>query len=177
MKTTLIPGLLSIFILLNTVPVSGHGLSNNSDANVLVTGKDPYLMKVVIWPKNIEFVRPNYVTVSIIDTEKARHFEGQIRLSLWSGENNLRSTYLSRETFTDGLFKTRANFQKQGSYRLVVDMKNEETDLSLPVFFDIRDERTIPTVVGILSLISFVLLLGAVYAVRRKGRTIFSGRE
>ncbi len=146
-----------ILIVFTSAYVSAHGLSKDESKTILIEGMDNYLVKLIVSPKNIEFVRPNSVSVSVIDTEKAEHFSGKVDLSLKLQGSDTTNVNLARTNFENGLFKTRAFFHRPGEYRLDIHIVNDVTDMTFPFKFTVQDERIMS--LGIIGVSVMVLAI------------------
>jgi len=157
-----------LLILVGASASEGHGLSKDDSKTIVLKRIGKYSAKVVVAPKNIEFVRPNNITVSIIDTVMAEHFYGNVGISVSSMDTYPEIIKLSQNSFDKGLFKVRTYFQKKGKYSLNISIANKDTSLEFPFVFEVRDDRIAPATVLICSLFLFFLFLGLIYFIKQR---------
>jgi hypothetical protein len=152
-------------VVSTSIQVYAHGLSKENDRTILIQRNGVFMAKVVVYPQNIEFVRPNFLTVSIIDTEKAEHFYGKIKILLSIFNDSSQSMKLSQDIFSKGLFKIPVSFKEQGRYQLILSL--EEINMEFPFVFEVKDEKITPIIIAGCTALLFFLFIAGVFFIKR----------
>jgi hypothetical protein len=160
---------------LSFLPVVGHthGLSKNFDGQVLVTRDGRYMVKAVVTPKHLEFVREHAIRVSIIDIEQSEHYYGTIKMHLSRDNEDPGEVALSNSVFEKGLFKTFADIKAGGAYTIRLHLDGPDVKKTFSLAFTIEDKRKKPLMIIMITLMYFGCIPAFVYIVqRRKTATI-----
>ncbi len=145
-----------------------HGLTKEIDGTIMIEGDERFLVKMVLTPRNIEFVRPNSLSISVIDTERARHFSGNVGISVHRMGATVKPARLARQNFPRGLFKTGVTFPASGQYQLTVHLDNDATGRDFVFLFSVEDERIVPLGVAGAAAVGFLILIGVIALAIRK---------
>ena len=149
-------------ILLLTPQLYAHGLSMKSGKTIMFDQIENIMVKIELVPDSVNFNQTNQLSVTIIDSDAARLYQGPIRTDLSRLGDNSEPKYLASLKFNKGIFKKELVLDQGGTFNLDLNLGNNFEDGSFKFQFKLVDNKVFGRATILISCLTLLVFLSII---------------